>query len=1393
MSEPDDSVAPEVLKTSVLPKAIVAGCVALAVLLAALLAGARYGVLLPQARLLIEARTNGLKLGGLGRLRVEGLSGDLWRDFRVRRLTIRDEKGVWLQAEDVHLQWRYGELLLRRFHADRLEIGRLALIRRPTMGPKGKSSGLPVSFYIDEAKGRVEMLPGFSLERGVYDVVLNLVVRRGGGLRGNLRAASQLSRGDHATAQWDIDKGRPLVLFADAAEAQGGALAGALGLSATKPFLLGVAAGGRTSAGRFNAVILSGAERPLEAAGAWTPEGGTASGRIRLAASTLTAGYAARLGPEVRFRFSGRSVTQDFQDLALEAEAQNLTMRGQGLGNLGERKIGPQGIRLTAATAALSRLTGGPDMGPARAVGVLRPEKDGWRFAGDVSVSRVALGAYALEEAKGPVELAHGRAGWTTKAQIAGRGGRGAGWIAALLGASPKAGLEGRRLADGRLALQELHLAGDGLKLNAAGGRSLMGALTFKGDADLSNLAKARAGAGGALHVTWSAAQSRSSQPWTLTGDAQGAGFSTGYAELDRLLGPKPRLTAQGSVQGRRVAISHANLTGAAMQADAAGVLAGDGGLALKLGWTAQGPFHAGPVEIAGRGSGEGALTGSLAAPKADLTAQLAQVDFPRLTLKNARLTLTFQRQADGSSGRIAATAESAYGPARGRADFRFPQGGVDLSAFSMDAGGVRAEGSLSLRKAAPSAADLTLAAGPGAFLEAGRLNGRIRIIDAPGGARAQIGLTAQGLRTPGSTTTFALARISADGPLGRLPYSLEAQGMASAGRFAADGRGVLTQASPGYQATFEGSGRLGGRDLRTLEPAVLRFGGPERGARLRLASSDGGRIDLDGRFTGDAAEVRAQLQGVGLNLLDEDLAGKMDANLTLGGRGARLDGDLDARLSGARGRGAPASSGVDSVLRGKLANSTLTLDAVASNGQGLKANASVTLPTVTSAAPFRIAVAREQPIRGQFLADGEVRPLWDLLIGGERSLSGRVQTQGTLSGTLAAPRANGQVTVAGGRFDDGATGLSLRQVAIQARFAESGIDVTQAEGVDGRGGTVAGAGRISLAQNGVSSFRLDLHQFRLLDNEQATATATGQATVARAADGRVTLSGALTIDRADVAAKLPGGSGVVAMDVVEKNRPAELVAASAAQRLSAAAAPVGGRGWALDVDLRAPGRVHLKGRGLNLELSLDAHVGGTTSAPSLSGTARVIRGDYAFAGKRFEFDTTSVVYLATRPRDIRLDLSATREDPTLTVVVRIRGTAAKPEITLTSTPSLPRDEVLSQVLFGSSASQLSPVESAQLASAIAGLASGGGLDVIGHLGAFARLDRLAFGGTQASGITVSGGKYVTDKVYLELTGGGREGPIAEAEWRVKRQMSIISRLGGQAGARLSVRWRRDY
>jgi translocation and assembly module TamB len=1351
------------------------------------LAGARFGVLLPQTRLLIEAGADGLKVGRFGRLKIEGLSGDIWRDLGVRKLTISDERGVWLEADNVHMTWTYLDLLRRRFHASRIDVEALKVLRRPTLTKKGEDTGLPVSFHIDQAKARVELAPEFSYERGVYDVGLKLDVGRRGDQRGQVRVASLLHPGDYLNVDYDLAKKRPLLLRIDGEEAQGGALAGAIGLSARQPFLVEVTASGMMSQGQFTAFANSGAVQPLRLQGAWTKDGGDARGAILLTASALTAPYAERFGPRASFVLAGRRAGQDLFAFDGRVASQNLSVRATGLGDLGQRTLGPQGLAVTAETAALSKITGGPGLGPARIVGRITQARAGWNFAGSASVSKAGVGDYALAQASGPLEIAEAKGQWDIKTRLTGAGGRGAGYVAALLGGAPRASFDGARLADGRLLMRDLQVTGAGLRLDATGGRALLGGLTFKGKAAVSNLAVAHAGAAGSAEANWSAGQGRAGQPWTFSLDAHGDRFATGYPELDRLLGGKPQLKAEASLLARRLTIAQASLNGAALNLTTSGALAPDGGLGFKLDWSAEGPFQAGPVEIAGKAKGSGAVSGTLREPRADLTADLAAIDVPRLPLKDAHLTLSFLRKPDGSSGAFALTAASAYGPARARSDFRFPEGGVDLTGLSVDAGGVQASGMLSLRRNAPSAADLQLAVTKGAFLDSGKVSGAVKIAETAGAPRAALNLTADNAKPTGAPVTVRAGKITADGPLDRLPYVVQATGVSDGGAWGFNGQGTFADAKPGYAASFDGQGRLGGRQLHTVETAQLRFGGPEQSAHLRLAASDGGRVDLDGRLSDAGTDIRARLSNLTLGLLDEDLAGKTDATLTLQGRGPRLDGALEAKLSGARGRGAPAASGIEGTVRGKLGEGALALDLTAANAQGLNANASVVLPAESSAAPFRVAIARQKPLRGQFAAQGEVRPLWDLLIGGERSLAGKVTAQGTLGGTLSSPSATGGIVVDGGRFDDGATGLSLRNVALKADFARDAVNVTSATGVDGHGGSVAGTGRISLAREGSSSFRLDLKAFRLIDNDLATASATGQATIDRTADGKVRLSGALKLDRADVAARVPTPSGVVVMDVVEKNRPADLPAGLPP--------PSASGGWALDVTLKAPRGVFLKGHGLDIELSLDARVTGTTAHPDLTGTARVVRGDYDFAGKRFEFDSSSVVYLSTKASQVRLDLTATRDDPTLTASVRIRGTAARPEISLTSTPSLPNDEVLSQVLFGRTASQLSPLEAAQLASALSSLAGGGGFDVIGNLRTFAGLDRLAVGGGDATSgaVSISGGKYLTDNVYLELTGGGRDGGAAQVEWRVKKNLSIVSRVGGEGAGRLAIRWRKDY
>ncbi|MFP5295738.1 MAG: translocation/assembly module TamB domain-containing protein, partial [Alphaproteobacteria bacterium] len=317
------------------------------------------------------------------------------------------------------------------------------------------------------------------------------------------------------------------------------------------------------------------------------------------------------------------------------------------------------------------------------------------------------------------------------------------------------------------------------------------------------------------------------------------------------------------------------------------------------------------------------------------------------------------------------------------------------------------------------------------------------------------------------------------------------------------------------------------------------------------------------------------------------------------------------------------------------------------------------------------------------------------------------------------------------------------------------------------------------------SSFQLLLNRFRIIDNDIAEARASGPLTVIRAADGNITLSGRMDIDEARIEANPPGSNGIVRMDVVEINKPGGDVPEEEQARPR-------GLQIGLDLTLRSPGGdVRVVGRGLNVEMDVDARVRGTINRPVLTGTARVVRGDYDFAGKRFVFDERGTVALSTRPDQIRLNLSATRDDPALTATIRVTGTAARPEIALTSTPALPQDEILSQVLFGRSASQLSAFEAAQLAAGVAGLAGGGGFDVIGNLRELAGLDRLSFGG-EASSLTVAGGRYITDDVYLEVIGGGEGGAAVKVEWQVRRNVAISSTVGGQGEASLSIRWRRQ-
>jgi translocation and assembly module TamB len=1347
----------------------------------------RLAVLTPSGRAFVAARLEGLSLYPVGRLHIEGLSGDVWRDFSVSRLAIVDAKGAWLDARGVRIVWDVPALLARRAHVEAISAQSILVARQPVLAPSrpGPPGRLPVAIVLDAFSARLRTLPAISVQPGLFQIAGRLRVTRRLGLAGAIHGKSLLHPGDGLDGRFNIGIRNRLLFDAHVHEANGGAIAGLAGLPANRSFGLDAHAVGSPKQGVLRLRASSGPDVIAQVDGGWTPEGGAGAGRLSLAASRWTAGWLRQFGPQLRLAGRGRGLGHDRYDLSLAAASENASVGLAGVVNAAQ--LSSAGLKTQIVVVDLGRIVATPAMGRGSVTGVLSGRPSDWKLAGSFAVERLGYAGYALARVAGPAQLAWTQGEWRLKADLTGAGGQGKGLLAALAGARPKAALEGARLADGRWLLKSLDATGAGLKVEASGGRSLLGALNLKGQAQLASVAVFRPGAKGQLAAHWSASQTKPGAGWTLAADTQAAGLATGLAELDRLLGAKPQLTLAGAYNGGVIGLDKAALTGAAAKVTGAGQIGKAGELKLSLNWTASGPFAAGPVEIAGQAKGGGALTGTIAQPHADLLADFERIDLPNLTLKPAHVVLSLARSSGGMDGLISVAANSDYGLARGRSGLHFLSDGISLTELDVAAGGATAAGALALRGSAPSSADLTVTVGPGAFAAQGHAQARVKLVDQAGGALADVKLTADGFVPRGSTLTIAKARLSAQGPLAHLPYSLDAAGVSAGWPARLNGSGVVAQVPKGYDISFSGAGQVRKADFRTLSPATIALEGPRRAVRLDVAVG-GGQAQVAADQTGPALNAKARLTGVDLAALGEDMVGKVSSNLTLTGQGSDLTGVMDAELQGARSRDAPARLALGGTVHATLAASRIDLDAhVTGSNAGDRANVRLALPAVATAAPFRIAVARTQPMSGQFDANGELEPLWQLFYGGDQSLAGQLTARGGVGGTLAAPKLTGHATLAQGRFEDAGSGLKLRNLTADVDLSESQVNVQRFSGVDAKTGTVNGSGQFSLVAAGQSTLTLNVKDFQLLDNEDAKASATGAVTVTRASDGKITLAGTLTVDQAAISAATRTPPGVVTMDVVERNQPAGQPVGLQFQ------APAKGPPVGLDIRLRAPRRVMVRGLGLNAELSLDAHVGGTIAQPELTGVARVVRGDYDFAGKRFEIDDQGTISLATSPEQIRLNLSASWDTTSLTAVIRIKGTAAKPAITLTSTPVLPQDEILSQVLFGSSAAQLSPVEAAQLAAAVTTLATGGGFDVMGGLSRFARLDRLALGGDEASGVTVSGGKYIGNHLYLELTGGGRYGPSAQVEYRANRAFSLISQIGGLGGAKLSVRWRHDY
>ena len=890
------------------------------------------------------------------------------------------------------------------------------------------------------------------------------------------------------------------------------------------------------------------------------------------------------------------------------------------------------------------------------------------------------------------------------------------------------------------------------------------------------------------------------------------------------LLGDSARLALSLDRRDGPWRLRSAGLAGAYLSAGAG--VAPDGAPGLQW-WVKLSDLGALAAPWAGRANIRGRLTGALAAPA--LSAVL-DIQAAHPVAGSGRITGALEAEPRQSAGHLDVGGHWLGSPVSGRLDLTPADDGIALSMGSARWAGLSATGRLQHRRgdALPTGemhltvrrlADLgpIIAALRGetkASALAGALDARFAVA-APDRLSAEA--TGSGLILPGEVRIGSLAlEVDASG----VPATARVQGrMRLEGVAAGAAQGTLTVtatgplaaldlvasstlASPAGPLALEAAAGLDiparrlelrhlsaagdQRRLDLLSPAVVDFADGLSLSRLRLALDDGGSAELAGRLAPmldfDASVRKLPLDLVGVMIPALEATGRLDADLRLSGRRddpvIRLNATAGAlHLSTGPGRNLPParvaleagrSSGRNEVDAGMTLGAASRLHLRGRIGAG----------SSTSAAALDLR------------ADGrlDLSDLDRLLSIQGRQASGALVLDTRIGGVLTAPRIDGSLHVVDAAVRDFGIGLALNDIAGRLTVDANTLRIDRLTGRAGRGGFSLSGWFGPPAAAGTVDLRLAARDAEPVQLDQLQVRADADLSLTGALPQDLTLAGRVDLHRLRIGLpdRLP--PTVVSLPVREQGttrRPRPAATAAAAQP----------RDLHLDVEVSAPRSVELWGQGVDAELGGRLRLRGTLARPEADGGFRLLRGDYSLLGQQLRLTSGRIDFDGAAGLIPVLDLEARVTAAGSTAILALTGRATAPRIDLRGEPELPRDEVLSRLLFGVAGARLSPWQITQIGLAAASLAGidVAGPDLVGRTRERLGLERLWIGTGERGTATLEGGRYIADGVYVGARQGTRTGETqgvlrVDLTPRVRLETDIGGR-GTRTGAALELEY----
>lgn len=572
------------------------------------------------------------------------------------------------------------------------------------------------------------------------------------------------------------------------------------------------------------------------------------------------------------------------------------------------------------------------------------------------------------------------------------------------------------------------------------------------------------------------------------------------------------------------------------------------------------------------------------------------------------------------------------------------------------------------------------------------------------------------------------------------------------------------------------GSVQAGGQDWRLQNPAKLAYmadGRFDLGAHCWL-SGNASLCGEDQRLMPEP-RLRYHLKNFPLQSLaqwlpkDLQWKGMLNANVRLDVPAAGPSGQITVDASGGTLRIRDKDQWLDFPYQALKLDSTLApkridtrLDFDGARLGRLRLNASID------------PLAKDKPLSGDFDLSGldisVARPFAPMV----QTLTGRLNGNGKLSGSLLAPQVNGRVILDGGEVSGPELPMELRDLRLQALIAGENVQID--------GGWKSGAtgqGSLNGQINWAQALMVDLN----LKGSRLPVTVEPYATVEAAPDLKIAMQG----DRLAVSGKVRVPKGAITV----RELPPSTVKVSedtviVGQQTDQGKPPMA---VAMDIDVEVgEERLSFTGFGLTANLAGHFHIGDNLDT---RGELTLNDGRYRAYGQRLTIRRARLLFAGPISQPY-LDIEAIRQTDDVIAGIRLSGSAEQPTTEVFSEPAMSQEQALSYLIMGrplgETGEDTNMVAQAALALGVAGSASTTG-KLASNLGI--KDFELDTSGSGDETSVVASGK-ITDKLSLRYGVGVFE-PANTIALRYLLSKRVYLEAASGIASSLDIFYKRDF